>query len=102
MSKRRITIEVLSSGQPRPYADSRHHVRVVFEWQGIPGFGDKNAPFIPDPTSEQHVRAVLPHLQCGFLEKVAKDSEWYETRLDFLKEIEPGTWEFRTTSPFTD
>lgn len=105
MSARRYTVTTLAAGQPRPYADSRHHMRVAFEWQGMEGFSNPDAPFVPsDGMSEAAVRLILPGLQCGFTPKTAKDEDcqWFDTRLDWLKQVSPGVWEFHTTSPYTD
>jgi hypothetical protein len=119
VSKRRITTEIIASGQPRPYADSIGHARVSFEWQGMEGFSNKEAPFVPNYMSEEAARRILPGLQAGFTAKTAKECEWYETRLDWLRPVDgkpasetlPGgsptqtvasVWEFHTTSPYTD
>lgn len=105
--KRRITYEVLAAGQPRPYADSITRARVTFESQGIEGYKDPDAPFKPDPyfsdTHEDRVRAVLRHLPVGFVDAVPEG--WWSTRLDYLRTVKTetgGTWEFQTTSPYTD
>jgi hypothetical protein len=104
VSKDRITIETLAAGQPRPYADTVRHVRVTFEWQGMEGYKDKDAPFVPrDKFSEETVRRMLAGV-AGFTAKTAKDPDcnWFDTRLDWLKSTGPGVWEFHTTSPYTD
>lgn len=108
MSKKRVTTEVLASGQPRPYADSRYHVRVTFEWNG---WRDPNAEFEPQYLSEKIVRERLLKMQVGFVENTRDESQWYDTRLDWLKPIDPrdnggvtvaSVWEFHTTTPYTD
>lgn len=102
MSKRRITVDTLKAGQPRPYADTITHVRVTFEWQGVAGFSDKDAPYVPQDKfwNEARVRETLPGLCCGFPSKPPEG--WWSTRLDWLKEVSPGVWEFHATTPFTD
>lgn len=116
MSKRRYTVETLAAGQPRPYADSIHHVRVTFEWNG---WAEDDAELEPNFISEDAARRQLLTLSCGFLEKTKVEAHWADTRLDWLKPIggKPASeviphgdpnqicasvWEFHTTSPYTD
>ena len=102
----RYTIEVLASGQPRPYADSRQHVRFTTETKWNASDEWKLSVHI----KEDRVRELLLGLKCGFTEfRYPQDcegkpstSEYFRTRLDWLKEIEPGIWEFHTTSACTD
>lgn len=94
MSKTRITIEVLASGQPRPYADSQRHVRVAVE------FSWKEGEWKPVTWPEADMRAMLKTIKCGFTD--AEPKCWADTRLNYLKEVQPGVWEFHTTTPFTD
>lgn len=106
--KTRYTVEVLASGQPRPYADSRQHVRVIFEIVSY-----KTGEWEPwDIKQEAIIRERLLGLKCGFVEfRYPKDcadpkkpsaSEYFKTRLDWLKQTAPGVWEFHTTSAYTD
>lgn len=99
----RYTVEVLASGQPRAYADSRTHVRVTIEWfvawMGDPK--DSRSKWQPNETwTEAQIRGLLPHLRCGFTE----NTEWAlgRAKLDWLKQITPGVWEFYTSEPFND
>lgn len=102
--KRRITYVTLAAGQPRAYADSITRVQVTFESQGIKGYNNPDEPFHPDPSFsdkyEERVREVLRALPIGFTDK--KPENWADTRLDYLKVVGEGTWEFQTRSPFTD
>lgn len=102
---RRITIETLAAGQPRAYADTINHVRITFEW--IRYWDNPEKKFVPvSPMSEERVREDLKGLKCGFTEFICPKNptmdEHFRTRLDWLKEVEPGVWEFHTTSPYTD
>jgi hypothetical protein len=94
MSKQRITIEVLAAGQPRPYADSRLHVRVTFEhdWNG--------KGWKPWELPEAQVRERLRDLRCGFTD--TPPANWASARLDCLGFTAPGVWEFSVTEPYTD
>jgi hypothetical protein len=99
----RYTVEILASGQPRPYADSRSHVRVTIEvfraWLGDPN--DSRSKWCPNETwTEKEIRALLPHLRCGFTE----NTEWKlgHAKLDWLKQMSPGVWEFHTSEPYND
>lgn len=102
MSKTRITIEVLASGQPRPYADSQTHVRVTFEWwhSWAGNDADSRSKWTACKWPEADIRACLKTLKCGFTD--AEPKCWADTRLNYLKEVQPGVWEFHTTTPFTD
>ena len=104
---RRFTIKVLASGQPRPYADSINHVRLFCEM--VPY--SREPKWQPDDyTNEATVRKALLGMNCGFTEFTyppkdkdkASASDYFATRLDWLKKTGPGTWEFHTTSAYTD
>ena len=103
---RRYTVQVLAAGQPRPYADSIGHVRVTFEWVPYGGDGSWQPN---DIQNEEMVRDHLKGLCCGFVEFVypptdrpATMEDYFRTRLDWLRNVSPGVWEFHTTSAFTD
>lgn len=103
MSKQRITIDTLQSGQPRPYADSVRHVRVTFEyfrsWLG--NDNDPRSKWEPQTYwTEEEVRKCLRTLKCGFTDEPMKD--WASPNLHWLKNPEPGVWEFMLTEAFTD
>lgn len=97
----RSSIEVLASGQPRPYADSQLHVRLTIEISWLGGPKDPHSVWKPHTGwTEEDIRALLPHLKCGFPSK--PPSDWASRRLNSLREISPGVWEFHATDPFTD
>lgn len=94
----RITIETLASGQPRAYADTRHHARVTVEYQMT-----KHSGPVWEPNSylkEDKIRKMLLALDCGFTEHTVY--ELGKTKLDWLRNTGPGVWEFHTTDPFCD
>jgi hypothetical protein len=106
MSKYRYTVETLKAGQPRPYADTIAHVRVTMEvmqtWRG-------STEWEPNPaTNTEWVYPILKGLCCGFTDFVydpktmPSQDAYFRTRLDWCKMVEPGVWEFHTTSAFTD
>lgn len=117
MSKHRFTVEVLAAGQPRPYADTIHHTRVIFEH--VP-WDAKGGDFQPLYITEDRARSLLKEIPyANFIERTKQDAEWWETRLDWLKPIDPklaselisfgdpkqtlaSIWEFHTTTAFTD
>jgi hypothetical protein len=99
----RYTVETITSGQPRAYADSYRHVRVTsecfFAWLGDPK--DPRSHWKPmTGWTEEQMRALLPHLKCGFTE----NTEWKlgSAKLDWLKQTTPGVWEFHTSEPYND
>ena len=93
----RITWDVLASGQPRPYADHRLHVRVTFEYLERYTGGEHWGP--NDSWKEPDVRAVLKTLRCGFTDKSPEN--WASPVLQYLKETAPGVWEFVITEAYT-
>jgi hypothetical protein len=99
----RYLVEILASGQPAPYADSRCHVRltieVFFAWSGD-AKDPRSAWRAAAWCTEDKVRALLPHLACGFTE----NTEWKlgHRTLDWLREVAVGVWEFRTSEPYND
>lgn len=118
MTKHRFTVEVLASGQPRPYADTIHHARVTFEhvpWDSKTG--ELEPAFMGEDAA---IRALEKMPYAGFInrEKGALYS-WPDTFLNWLKPIDGkpaseviphgdpsqicgSVWEFQTTTPFTD
>lgn len=117
---RRVTTEILASGQASNYADHVYRVRVTFEIQ-MPSLASNEADtWMPDPLyrvvgkaacgaelrdlcAEQHVRKALRGLLIGFTDMTRKDPnwEWHKTELEYLREIAPAVWEFQTRSAYT-
>ncbi len=99
----RYTVETLASGQPRPYADSRTHVRltieVFFAWLGDPK--DERSHWKPaQGWTEEQIKGLLRQMKVGFPDDVPRD--WADAKLQWLKETAPGIWEFYSTSAYTD
>lgn len=105
----RYTVETLASGQPRPYADSRLHVRLTieyhFQWLGDPNH--EKSEWRPSlfKYTEDEMKALLRALKCGF-PQTDQPKDWADSVLLYLKqpkpEEEPHIWEFYTTSAYTD
>ena len=91
----RMTVETLAAGQPRAYADTRYHYRVTFEW--VPWLG--STEFEPCTWHENIVTHYLRAIQ-GW--KNEGEGDWASPRLKFLKNPEPGVWEFMVVEAFTD
>ena len=100
MSKRRYTITTLQAGQLRAYADTTYVHQIMFEWQGMEGFKNKDAPFVPNKMdNEEIVRYHVKHFS-GWTED--SEGDWASTRLEYLKRIDDSTWEWKTRAAFTD
>lgn len=102
MSKDRITVECLATGQPRPYADTFHTYRLMFEWQGMEGCRNPNAPFIPrdklaESTVKRYARAIY-----NWTEEGDAYHDWASPHLQYLKNVGPGIWEFSVKEEYTD
>lgn len=112
----RYTIETLTSGQPRPYADHEHLRRVTFEWK-IRG----DTEFKPQYIDEELAKFRLDRMPCGFITRRRNDPDWKwpDSYLKEFKAIDPkradevipygdpdqvvaATWEFLIISPCTD
>lgn len=100
MSKRRFTIETLAAGQARPYADTVHRYRLVFEWQGMEGYKNKDAPFIPHAVDNEDFARSYCKLFGGWTEDA--EGDWASTRLEYIKQIEPHIWEWQTRAAYDD
>lgn len=99
MSKRRITVNILQSGQLRPYADTTTRGTIFIEWQGMVGFKDKDAPFIPwDTLSDEIVKNVYSHLVRSWKET----GDWTEPKLKKFEKIGEATWEVLVSEAYTD
>lgn len=117
MSKYRTTLEVLRSGQPRPYADTEYVARVSFERTDI--FRPKDLEFHPAYMSMEIALSKLKGVE-GYTErKRSGGNDWHMTYLDYVKMIDVKTadmvlkggdphqlvayiFEFRTVTPYTD
>ena len=100
-----------AGGSNVPYRGSTLRRRIQFEhffaWLGNPN--DERSYWRNLPVTEEKVRKVLKALDLGFTEHVypvkgrtSEPGDYYATRLNYLKEIEPGIWEWETHSPYTD
>lgn len=99
MSKSRYTVEILQGGQPRPYADSIYRGILTVEWQGMEGYKDKNAPFIPhDDLREEIVKSRYSRLVHDWHE----EPEWFQPRLTSFKKVGAGQWEVTVVEAYTD
>lgn len=91
----RITYENISRGQ-RPYGDTFHGYRVTFERQ----WRTDEFELRPWEMTEEQVKVQLKRLPLGFVD--CKPEGWWSTRLEYLRKVSPGVWEFETRSPYTD
>lgn len=102
MRKHRYTIETLASGQPRPYADTIRRHRITYEWQGMEGYKNIDAPFVLcENMHEQLVRRDCHHFS-GWTERTDPAFGFHSTRLNYLKQVSLGVWEWETCEPFID
>lgn len=92
----RYTVSTLRSGQPRPYADTEHVYRVLIESTPF-GNGQWSTEFTPLDVGENWARAICKDL-CHWVD----NGEWHETRLAYMKKLDKGLYEVKTTQAFTD
>lgn len=74
---------IVRSGQPRAYADSEYVVNVYLE-KGL--------------TREQ-ASDTIRSMNIGFDD--SSDRDWFQPRLAYLMEFEPGTWQFKMVEGYT-
>lgn len=89
---RRIEIESLQSGQPRPYADSVYLDRVRF----LIKMSDKIGWTVSDVTEETAKKFIRSWFN------VLDDPEWHQQKTEYIKKIGSGEWEIKSTLAFTD
>jgi hypothetical protein len=100
MSKVIITIETITAGQPRPYADSVYKYRVFCEyyWDAIDGPRLSDSYFLKD----HEVLALLRASRSTQKWVKKEERDWHEAYLDYITEVEPGVWEVQIISPYLD
>lgn len=110
MTKIRVTIDTVASGQPRPYADSRTEAYVLLERTNWDGKGD----FIPwelksfdgKPYDTNNVPEVLKQYVPGLRVQPKSAQKYalepYLASFGPASERGPGWWRYVTISPFTD
>lgn len=98
MSKTRVTIDILSAGQ-KPYGSTKYTGNIFLEHQGVPGYSDKNAPFVPwDTANDEVVRLKYTHMIHGWKDK----PDWFEPRLTYFAKVAPATWTATIEIPYDD
>lgn len=91
-----VAVEMISAGQPRPYADSRYEARLTFTSQSDPGYAFEKI-------SEDIVSRVAYGLVREHCHRKPKDKrEWHESYLDVARQEKPGVWFVRIVQPYTD
>ena len=96
--KERITLEILSAGQPRAYATSIYRGIFTIEWHGMDGYKNKDAPFVPRDVCEGVVKSCYARMLHGFSE----NTEWHEARITKIDNLAPGRWEIEIKQPYLD
>lgn len=99
----RVTGRIISSGQPRPYADSQLTAYVLFERYG---WADKD--FAPYPVTEEVARKAAAGLMIGYTPTTKAEAPMFGSYLLYFKAASKfendraSVWEFRVITPFTD
>lgn len=89
-----MTVRTITAGQPRPYADSVYRYHVLFEW--VP-YG--KTEFEPRDYQESIVKIYLQAVK-SWNDK--SDRQWFEPKLNYMKKLGVGFWEFQVTEEYTD
>lgn len=106
-----ITVECLQYGQPRPYADHVYHYRVTIT--RIPEI--HNHSLYRDSSKHEDCPAcTFTLVPCKWskelVEKYLKAVKWwsdkpdnpFDSKLQYIKNISEGVWEFMVTEAFSD
>lgn len=99
--KRRFTVETIASGQQRDYGPTVHRARITFELEVDGVF--QLAADLTEAEVLRHAKFHYGWVQDG-------DPRWPEnamgqhfaTKLSYIKQVDPGVWEWETSSPYTD
>jgi len=87
-----VTFEHIRGGQARPYADSVYEFIMSFSAErNDNGWVDVWTP--PEKVVKEYAR-----LQRKFVD----NPDWHDTKLEELKEIEPGKWHVKIVQPYSD
>lgn len=100
MSKLITTVDIIRSGQPRPYADSVYEYLVSAEYYWDSTNGLKLSPTYA--MSEEEALAALQTLRSSKRWVPKEGKEWYETYLDSIIEGPPGVWTITIVEPYID
>jgi hypothetical protein len=105
MSAWRYTVTTVSPYGQRPYGPWIRTYQVLFEVD----YGGSGGWKPSETLTEEFVREKLNKLGHGFTEftypptdREATTSDYFATRLQYLKKVGPGLWEFQTYEANTD
>lgn len=74
--------KILRSGQPRPYADSETVTEV----------------YLNEGLTKEQVSDLIRSMNIGFDD--SSNLEWYQPKLQYLRESSLGVWEFNMVSAY--
>lgn len=99
----RMTVEVLQSGQTRRYGDTIHTYRVFFEHcseirKGPVNTTPPNDTFEP---VEWYQGLIERYLRGIYNWTNPEEGNWASPRLDYLRKVSPGLWEFSVREEYT-
>lgn len=86
-------VRPISSGQPRPYADSVYEAEIELDghwYTGRPDFG------------EEVVAQASKALVRGWTKRKDQPREFHESFLDSIQKIAPSLWRVRIVEPYVD
>jgi len=100
-TKWRMTIECLHTGQPAPYKAHINRYRVLFEitdWR-TGEFGP--SVHIKEDAVRKWLTGCPNWTEFNYAASEKTEGDYFRLRLNYLKEIEPGLWEYQTSAEYT-
>lgn len=97
---RRYTVEWITCGQPRPYADTIRHFIISVEWLPYVKPGE-TSDWEPNDLAESLIDKAAKALGSNFYIKDSKESNWASPILNSKTKLSPGRWEYRIEEAFT-
>lgn len=98
-----IQIEKLQWGQPRPYADTIHEVRITFtrdDWR-VQKDPTVPKPIIPAPKSKEEASEYL-RLAIGPYKTKEEERGWWEQELQEFTQEQPHIWHALAVTRYMD
>lgn len=90
---KRIDIQTISAGQPRPYADSIYEAKIKFSFTD-----NTKLQYDPRQSVVEEVVRLFVHVFPGLEE----DMGWWDPRLEFLNKTGKGEWHVKIRVPYDD
>ena len=100
--KWRMTLECLRSGQLGPYKAHVNQFRVLFEVTDWKTGEFQQSVYIKEEAVRKWLTGAPYWTEFVPPANSTDPGDYYALRFNYLKEVEPGLWEYQTSSEYTD